>query len=133
MRWSPRESHGNCAPKSGISANRINNLAALTLVYELTCDADHKSAKKSSAYDKPMTIETAVFLECPRDRPTGHPESSARGAGQHACGSQQPRMANLSATHSVSKLERQPRGDRRRRGWQSGSANGGSLSGRRSI
>ena len=27
------------------------------------CDADHKSAKKSSAYDKPMTIETPIFLE----------------------------------------------------------------------
>ena len=27
------------------------------------CDADHKSAKTFSVYDKPMTIETPVFLE----------------------------------------------------------------------
>src|SRR5438132_14142950 len=85
--------------------------------------------KNLSRNDKPMTIETAIFLEYSRDRPTGHPESSARGAGQHARGAQQPRMANLSAPHFVSKFKRQPRRDRSRRGWQSYSANGGCFSG----
>src|SRR5207244_4945306 len=92
-----------------------------------------KSRKKFSAYDKPMTNETPVFLEYPRDRPTGHPESSTRGAREHARGAQQPRMANLPAPHSVSKLKRQPRAHRSRGGWQSDAANGGSVSGRGSI
>jgi len=27
------------------------------------CDGDHNLGKKLSAYDKPMTIETPIFLE----------------------------------------------------------------------